>query len=213
MRLLPTVLIILFPIQLFSQNIDYEIEKDLPPVNLGEVLIQSSPLGFERLGSSVYSFSELGYWQDEESIGGELATRINVPNRRSRLKNLRFFVLKNESDSVEVAIKVYELNKNMPGRLLYEIPVLKKITEKRGEVMISLEPYDIVVDDDVVIGIELAKFHGDELHFALSATPHGGTAYLKEKTDDTWDVRWKLGLGFNLLSSYPIDDRITAEAP
>ena len=101
----------------------------------------------------------------------------------------------------------------MPDKLLFESPIKKRIIESRGEVLISLEPYDMVVDNDVVIGIALTKYYGDKLYFALSATPHGGTAYLREKNDDPWDVRWKLGLGFNLLSSYPLDDRITVKAP
>ena len=213
MRLQLTSLLILSVFQICAQ---VEFTNEDPghfPISLGEVLIQSSPLGYERLGSSVYSFSELGYWQDKEAVGGELATRINVPYRRSRLKNLKFFVLKNESDSVEVAVRVYSIRKNMPDSLLFEQPVNKRISESRGEVSISLEPYDIVVDDDVVIGIALTRFYGDKLHFAISATPHGGTAYLREKKDDAWDVRWRLGLGFSLLSSYPVDNSISSKDP
>ena len=181
------------------------------PIALGQVAISSSPLGYEKLGSAVYSFSELGYWQDEEAVGGELGTRINIPNRRSRLKNLRFFVLENASDSVEVAIRVYDVDKNMPGALLYEVPDKVKISESRTEVNVSLEPYNIVVDDDVVVAVSLEAYHGEELYFSVSATPHGGTAYLRELPTDAWDVRWRLGLGFSLLSSYPISEKIAME--
>lgn len=206
MSLRITFLLLALPFQFYAQN-------DSIPIDLDLVLIQSAPIAFERLGSAVYSFSELGYWQDAESLGGELGTRVNIPNRRSRLKNLKFFVLTNESDSVEIAVKVYDIEKNMPGKLLFEEPVIHTISEERGEVEISLEPYDIVVDDDVMVAIQLIGYYGEDLHFAISATPHGGTAYLRESPDDNWDVRWRLGLGFSLLSSYPVSNKVVSRAP
>ena len=68
---------------------------------------------------------------------------------------------------------------------------------------ISLKPYNIKVDDDVVIGIELVKAYGEEVYLAVSGSPYGGTAYIKERSFDGWDVRWKFGLAFGVLSSYP----------
>ncbi|NNJ82576.1 MAG: hypothetical protein HKP11_10305, partial [Flavobacteriaceae bacterium] len=56
---------------------------------------------------------------------------------------------------------------------------------------------------DVVVGIEMVEFYGDELYLSVSATPFGGTAYLRERSQSGWDVRWNFGLAFGLLSSYP----------
>jgi hypothetical protein len=68
---------------------------------------------------------------------------------------------------------------------------------------VSLKAHNITVDEDVVIGIELVEFYGDDLYLSVSATPFGGTAYLRERSQSGWDVRWKFGLAFGLLSSYP----------
>ncbi len=172
-------------------------------ITLEPVFLSATKKGFERLGSSVYSKSEYGYWSDMDALGGELATRISIGKKGSRLLDLSFNVLENRSDSILIRVKVYKCKRNMPAELVPDENIYHTIRKRKGVESISLKPYNIKVDDDVVIGIELVKAYGEEVYLAVSGSPYGGTAYIKERSFDGWDVRWKFGLAFGVLSSYP----------
>lgn len=170
---------------------------------LDPVVITAGKREFERLGSESYSFSDLGFWNDEDALGGELATRIKINKPRTKLIDFKFHVLENEADSVKVRINIYNCDKNMPGRNILTENIFHTITTKKGVEKVSLKEYNIIADYDVVVGIEMVEFFGDTLYLSVSATPFGGTAYLRERSQSGWDVRWNFGLAFGLLSSYP----------
>ncbi len=172
-------------------------------IQLDPIVITAGKREFERLGSESYSLSELGFWHDQDALGGELATRIAINNKRTTLIDFKFHVLKNASDSVKVRINMYNCEKNMPGQNILTESIFHTITTKRGVEKVSLKAHNITVDEDVVIGIELVEFYGDDLYLSVSGSPFGGTAYLREKSQSGWDVQWKFGLAFGLLSSYP----------
>ncbi|NNF31879.1 MAG: hypothetical protein HKN66_10840 [Flavobacteriaceae bacterium] len=184
-------------------NIQNKILLNPETTQLDPVIITAGPRGFERLGSESYSLSELGFWNDDDALGGELATRIKIEKKRTKLIDFKFHVLKNEADSVKVRINIYNCDKNMPGQNILSENIFHTITTNKGIERVSLKEYNITTDYDIVVGIEMVKFYGDELYLSVSATPFGGTAYLRERSQSGWDVRWNFGLAFGLLSSYP----------
>jgi len=170
---------------------------------LGEVVLFSKKREYERLGSESYSLSELGYWRDKDALGGELATRIHINKEKTRLIDFKFNILENASDSLLVRINIYDCHGNMPGNTVLKENIYHIIRKKKGIDTVALKKYNIKVNDDIVVAIELVKVYGEDLFLSVSATPFGGTAYLRERSQDHWDVRWGFGLGFGLLSSYP----------
>jgi hypothetical protein len=170
---------------------------------LPAVVIRVPKREYDRLGSVVYSKSELGYWSNSDALGGELATRIDIQKNNTRLLDFKFNVLENSSDSLLIRIKIYNCNRNMPGESILTQNIYHLICSKRGVETVSLKPYNIIVDEDIVVGIELVESFGDELYLSVSATPFGGTAYLRERSFAGWDVHWNFGLAFGLMCSYP----------
>ena len=92
----------------------------------------------------------------------------------------------------------------MPGDNLLSESIFHTISQPRGIEEIPLKEYNIVVDEDIVVGIEMVEAYGKDLYLSVSATPFGGTAYLRERSMAGWDVRWNFGLAFGMLSSYPV---------
>jgi hypothetical protein len=170
---------------------------------LDPVVILSGKREYEKIGSESYSLSELGYWMDRDALGGELASRITIDNEKTRLHNFKFHVIRNEADSVKVRINIYSCKNNMPGENLLAESIYHTISQAKGIEEISLKKHHIVVDEDIVVGIEMVEAYGEDLYLSVSATPFGGTAYLRERSMAGWDVRWNFGLAFGLLSSYP----------
>lgn len=184
-----------------------DLEQKIPlkpqTTELDPVVILSGRREYEKLGSETYSLSELGYWVDKDALGGELASRITIDNEGTRLHNLKFHVIRNEADSVKVRINVYNCRKNMPGENLLTESIYHTIRQARGVEEIPLKEHNIVVSEDIVVGIEMVEAYGEDLYLSVSATPFGGTAYLRERSMAGWDVRWNFGLAFGILSSYP----------
>ncbi len=171
---------------------------------LDPVVIVAGKREYERLGSETYSLSELGYWTEKDALGGELASRIRIDNERTRLHDLKFHVIRNEADSIKLRINIYRCENNMPGENILRTNIYHTIRKTKGIEIIPLKQHNIVVDNDIVVGIEMIESYGEELYLSVSATPFGGTAYLRERSQSNWDVRWNFGLAFGLLSSYPI---------
>lgn len=183
---------------------DQQVFLDPQTTELEPVVIFSGKRGYDKLGSETYSLSELGYWTDRDALGGELATRIRIDRERTRLHNFRFHVIRNEADSVRVRVNIYDCSKNMPGKNLLSESIYHTISKSKGVETIPLKDHNIVVNDDIVVGIEMVESYGDDLYLSISATPFGGTAYLRERSMAGWDVRWNFGLAFGFLASYPV---------
>lgn len=173
---------------------------------LDPVVIVAGKREFERLGSESYSLSELGYWTEKDALGGELASRIGISKKGTRLHNFKFHVIRNDADSVKIRINIYRCENNMPGENVLSTNIYHTITKSEGVEEVPLKEYNIVVDKDIVVGIEMIESYGEDLYLSVSASPFGGTAYLRERSQSNWDVRWNFGLAFGLLSSYPAPD-------
>ena len=171
---------------------------------LDPVVIVAGKREYERLGSETYSLSELGYWTEKDALGGELASRIGIDKERTRLHDLKFHVIRNEADSIKVRINIYHCENNMPGENILHTNIYHTIRKPKGIEIVPLKQHNIVVDNDIVVGIEMIESYGEDLYLSISATPFGGTAYLRERSQSNWDVRWNFGLSFGLMSSYPI---------
>ena len=153
----------------------------------------------------------LGYWKDKSALGGEIATRIKVKHKNSKLKNFRFNVLDNRSDSLKVRVNVYDFKKRYPQNKILKQNIFYTIKQKKGDVTIDLEPYNIKVDDDFVIGIELVEVYGDTIEFAVSGNQYLGTSYKRYVSQDEWQRNPTIGMSFEVLSSVPLDEDELAE--
>ena len=118
-------------------------------------------VGYSNRGEEVF-----GYWKDNIAFGGELGTRVVVKKGLRRLDNFIFEVWHNPSDSLLLRVNVYDddgrlglpkTNLNKSGK-----NILYSLTKDERMVSIDLKPYEIFVENDFIISLELLKVYGNE---------------------------------------------------
>lgn len=184
--------------------ISYKVLIKLQPksYNLDEVVLTKEKREFEKTGSSYYTRSQIGYWRNTEGLGGEIATKVTVNHRNTLLENLSFNIEENYSDSLLVRVKVYDYYRGVPGKELVNQNIFHLIKKKKGVETIPLKKYNIIVDENIVVSLELVEIYGNTIYFALSASPYGGLSFTKNASQDGWRVYEDVGISYNLISSY-----------
>lgn len=173
------------------------------PEMLDEVIITNETRAQNRIGTFGEKDALMGYWKDKVALGGEIAARIKIKKRKTKLLDLKFNIVENLSDSLRVRVNVYKYEKRFPRINLLKANVYHTITKKRGEETIDLKKYGIMTDNDVVVGIELIEVYGDSIGFAISASKYSGTSFIRYISQDKWMRYAQIGMNFNLLISYP----------
>jgi len=178
---------------------------------LDEVFISNEKRSQIRLGNTSVSSTIMGYWKDKEALGGEITTKIKIKKKETKLLDLKFNIIENTSDSIKVRVNVYNFKKSYPKEQIVTTNIFHTITKKEGEETIDLRSYNIVVSKDVVIGIELIEVYGSNINFAISASKNRGSSFLRLISQDTWKRFSNVGMNFNILTSFPVNENSKVE--
>ena len=176
------------------------------PEILEEVVITNENRKKVSLGDMDPDYSAIGYWKDRNALGGEIATILDIKKKNTRLKNIKFSVLENQSDSLKVRVNVYEYKRGFPTEKIITDNIFHTISQKEGDVNIDLEPYNIKVDKDCVIGIELVKVYGETIEFAISGKLRKGTSYKRYVSQDKWSRNSNIGMSFGVQATIPVKE-------
>jgi len=194
--------------QLFeSLSKDNKIYLSPKPYHLDAVVLTNEKREQKVIGTSSFNEKTIGYWKDKGALGGEIATKINIKNKKTKLLELKLHVEENVSDSLRVRINVYNYEKRYPKGNLLTANIYHTITKKEGKETIDLSAYNIRVDDDIVIGIELIEVYGDKIGFAIAANSYLGPSYIRYISQDKWKRNLEGGINFSVLVSYPVDQK------
>jgi len=173
------------------------------PYNLDEVLIGNEKRKELTVGSSKTKENSRGYWLNKEALGGEIATKINIKHKNSRLEDLRFQVVKNNSGSIKIRVNIYEEVNGMPGKNVLKANIFHTISKYFGEEIIDLKPYNIVVSDNIIVSIELIKVFGNYIDFEVATSRFKGRSYTRHLSLDAWKRYDGERMAFSLKTSYP----------
>lgn len=173
------------------------------PFNLDEVVIGNDKRKNLTVGSSKTKENSRGYWLNKEALGGEIATKINIKHKNTRLEDLRLQVVKNNSGSIKVRVNVYEEINGMPGKNLATANMLHTISIPFGEEIIDLKPYNIVVNDNIIVSIELIQVFGSYVDFEVATSRYKGKAYTRHLSQDAWKRYDEELMAFSLRTTYP----------
>lgn len=173
------------------------------PEILDEVVITNEKRREELLGSMSLHSDALGYWKDKIALGGEIGAKIKVKHENSKLLNFKFDIVENLSDSLKIRVNVYDYKRRFPSEKLLKQNLFYTIKQREGEVDIDLSPYNVTVDDDFVIALELIEVYGDTIEFSVAGKTYGGVSYFRYISQDKWNRQSTIGLNFRVLSSIP----------
>lgn len=174
--------------------------------NIEEVLVKSIERKEKLLGVNKINPGVWAYWKDKLALGAEIATQVKIKKEGTKLLNLKYKVTENQADSLRVRVNIYKLKEGLPENniLTRNIYHIIKTSKDWGE--IDLSPYNIYVNDDVVVSLEMIEVYGDILEFAI-ATGKGRTdSYTRLVSQDNWKKWNNLPIAFTVNASYPLKE-------
>lgn len=146
----------------------------------------------------------LGIWKDREALGGEILTKLRVKQKNTKFKSFRFHVLANFSDSIVIRLNIYNISRNTPSQSLLNESIIKVVKTKSGVLEIPLDDYNILVNDDVLIGIELLEVYGDKIGFSVLGRKNvQGISLTRERSQDSYQRRNGVSMNFQITATIP----------
>ncbi len=176
------------------------------PISLQEVVVSDKKLleAEQTHGYPDLIGKGIGYWKDSVSLGGELASRINLRKGLYRLNSLFFHVMENPADSLLLRINIYSPDSGAgnPGENLNKSGKNILYTLRGGTIFsgIDLAPYDIWARDDVIVSLELLGVYGAEtVGLALPAGEYpGGKSWRRYASQGSWQPIEGAVVGFSV---------------
>tara|TARA_R110000765_G_scaffold99110_4_gene186071 strand:- start:1582 stop:4206 length:2625 start_codon:yes stop_codon:yes gene_type:complete len=172
-----------------SRSIEIKLEPEI--VSLNEVVLTSSKRKRKSKTEKMVGYSFVGQlkngsWEGDGALGGELVTKINVSKKKRQLNAFYFYVLKNTSDSLLIRVNVYDGTTKFPEKKLSNKNIKYTLKTKIGKVGIDLAPFEITVEDDFSIGIELLKVYGDKIDLVVAGDDTPGVSYRRYVSQGEW---------------------------
>jgi len=158
-------------------------------------ILQISSLGYETLSLTVSQLKKLLINTNKIFLKEKIESLNEV--------FLKFYVNDNQSDSLKIRVNIYDYKKRYPTEKILKTNLFYTVKVKSGEVSIDLEPYNIVVNKDFVVSIELIEVYGNIIEFALSGHQLSRPSFSRYVSQDKWDRRSDLGVNFSVLTSVP----------
>jgi hypothetical protein len=207
------------PFANLQRNMNKPLEIKLEPdiINLNEVVISSRRKVSRAkkpkiVGYTVVSLRKTGSWEGSGADGGELVTKINVVNKKRQLDAFYFYVLENSSDSLLIRVNVYKGDTFYPEKKLTTKNIIYTVKVKNGKVGIDLRPYNIIVEDDFYIGIELLRNYGNKIKFVLAGDDAFGISYRRYASQGIWHRYAKDALTYS-VSTTLLDEEFDEQEP
>lgn len=187
-----------------------EIKLEPEVVSLNEVVLSSRKRKRRSKNDKIVGYSYVGQlkngsWEGDGALGGELVTKINVNKKSRQLKAFYFYVLENTSDSLLIRINVYDGTTKYPEKKITNQNILYTLKTKVGKVGVDLVPYNIVVQNDFSIGIELLKVYGSQIGLILAGDDTPGVSYRRYTSQGEWKRYSKDALTY-FVSTTLLDD-------
>lgn len=184
-------------------------------IGLNEVVVTNKGKRFisDGIGYRNYGEENYGYWKDNVSLGAELATKIVAKKGLRRLEAFQFEIVHNVSDSLLIRINVYDDDGNLgfPGTNLNTSlnNIITTVRKKQRLVQVDLLPYDIYVNDDFVISLELLKVYGDtDVNLVLAASNDLYGSYRRYTSQGMWEFLSDKNMAYFLKTNFMVSEKM-----
>ncbi|MEP3385886.1 MAG: carboxypeptidase-like regulatory domain-containing protein, partial [Flavobacteriaceae bacterium] len=173
---------------------------------LNEVVVSARAFKRRTLGNKTESkFISTGFGYDQ--LGAEMGIKINIRKNPTFVDAFNFMVSYNRLSAKSIfRLNFYEVNKRKPGKNILKDNILVAIEPKQtGKMTIDLKPYDIVLNEDVIVTLEWVANEGENKKDEAIFFPIGfftsGTLR-KETSQSRFKKFGSLGIGFNINVRY-----------
>ena len=194
------------------RNLEFRLDPE--PIALNEVVVSTRELYRveEEIGYPDQLGRGIGYWKDSVALGGELASIIRPGKGHRKLNTLFFNVLNNPSDSVRLRVNFYTpvARVGYPARNLNQSGknIVYTLKEARGLCVVDLEPYELWVDGDFIVSLELLAVYGTpRISLSLPAgNSMGGSSFRRLASQGSWERIEGSVVGYYLQSTLYTDN-------
>ena len=168
---------------------------------LEEVVLSAKAYKKKTLGNKTKSkFLSTGFSYDQ--LGAEMGIRINI-NKQTLVDQFNSHISYNRLSATSVfRLNFYKVKDGKPGANIMRKQILTEIQPgQTGAISIDLRPYDIVLEEDIIISLEWVDKEGenrkDEAIFFSLGMFNSGTLY-KHSSQSPFKKYNSMGVGFNL---------------
>jgi len=173
---------------------------------LEEVIIRAAELRQRTLGNKTESrFLSTGFGYDQ--LGAEMGVSINIRQPRTFVDAFNFNISYNRLSATSIfRINIYKRKPDKSLENILDQNILITIEpEQTGKIKVDLTPYDIILDQDVIVALEWVDVigemeKGEAIFFSLGVM-NSGTLY-KKASQSKFRKHNSMGVGFNVDVRY-----------
>lgn len=170
---------------------------------LNEVNITAKKTKLKVLGNETKTNHLLAGFKNN-SLGAEFGVKLNIKHPQTHLLKLLFNINSNSINKIPVfRFNVYNLDKKgYPKDNVLTQNIIIEPKELTGFVEVDLRPYNIFVNEDVIIAIEWIKDLGDAKGLSFSTKLVGSGTYYRQTSQDKWEKINSIGVGLHAQVAY-----------
>lgn len=169
---------------------------------LNEVVVTAKAFKKKTLGNRTESkFISTGFSYDQ--LGAEMGIKINIRKNPTFVDAFNFNISYNRLSARSIfRLNFYNVKKGKPSDNILTKNILVEIEPKQiGLILVDLKPYNIILDDDVIVTLEWVDSEGknnegEAIFFSLGLLTNG-TLY-KKSSQARFKKHSSLGVAFNI---------------
>ena len=181
-----------FPLSEIIYHTDLKIQLNQKIVTIPEVIVTGKKLKTKIKGTKHFPVplyvGVIDSTVQDFTLGSSIARSLNISHENTRIENIRFFLYSN-FDTTSIRINFYSIRRRKPYKSILTEGIYTQITGKTHDwVSVDLKPYNIVVNEDIVIAIEWVgrSKNGSYLFFPL-ARPSAASHFYRQGCQNKWE--------------------------
>ncbi len=180
---------------------DKEIEMEEEVSKLSEVVVTGKREKRKIYGNSTQSRKFRGGFTDSE-LGNELGIVIKIKKKPTYINAFHAFIVSNTSDSMKFRLNFYSLKNGVPKDKVIKEQIVFPITTKAGQFTFDLTEYEIIMNDDFFISLELIENFGQKSkkRILFSVGFFGSPFMARVTSQGAWGKYKAVSLGFNVTA-------------
>ena len=186
-----------FKENIIKNNIFY-LEKSV--ASLKEVVIKNKKLKTKILGNTLDKKTVSAGFVNN-ILGNEIGIIIKIKRKPTCIENFNAIVDYNNYGNFKFRINFYDLKNGLPDNSILQENIIANSKIKKGKLTIDLRDYNITVNKDFFVSIELIEGLGEGgLHFLADYS--GSPVITRSASQGKWNKLEDLSFGFSLKCKY-----------
>ncbi|NMH86909.1 carboxypeptidase-like regulatory domain-containing protein [Flavivirga algicola] len=171
-------------------------------IELNEVVVSNKKLKEKVIGNKTKSKMMRGGFRNAE-LGNELGIKIKVKKSPIHLTKFHANVTSNTGEKMKFRLNLYDIEKGLPNNKLTNQNIIFSVDAKEGGFTLNLSEYNIIVEDDFFLTIELVENKGNkENEVFFSAGLLGNATVTRLTSQAEWKKLGSVGIGFSVTAEY-----------